>query len=124
MLKAGNLIPTIIRLVSRAENDTTHAVAWPAQNFSGGPIFFTFKRETVFCKQIGSIFSGDYFYYLADVSPTYSSRLPQSNIFNHITCNLPITKNNEQCDVQKQKAQNLPSRYSKLVTVSDCERGR
>jgi len=45
------------------------------------------------------------FYYLADVSPTYSSSLPQGNVFNqpHITCNLPITRNNGQYDVQRQK---------------------
>jgi len=24
------------------------------------------------------------FYYLADVSPTYTSRFPQGNVFNHI----------------------------------------
>jgi len=64
---------------------------------------FYFKRATVFCKQVSSFFSGDYFHCLADVSPTYSNRFPQDNV---LTCNLPITKNNEQCDVQRQKAQN------------------
>jgi len=44
---------------------------------------------------------------LADVLPTYTSGLPQGNVFSpRITCNLLITRNNEQYDVQRQKTQN------------------
>jgi len=67
---------------------------WPSgvasQKFWGARSF-DFKRAAVFCKRINSFF-GNYFYYLVNVSPTYSTRLPQGIVFNHITCNLPITK--------------------------------
>jgi len=72
---------------------------------------FDFKRAAVFCKQINAFFSGDHYDYLADVSPIYSSRLPRSNVFNHVSCNLPIAKTNEERDVQKQKAQNRPTEH-------------
>ena len=37
----------------------------------GAKSFDFIMRATVFCKQINAFFSGDYLYYLADISPTY-----------------------------------------------------
>jgi len=39
--------------------------------------------------------SGDYILLPANVSPTYSSGLLQGNVFNHKTCSIPITRNNQ-----------------------------
>ena len=39
--------------------------------------------------------SGDYILLSANVSPIYSSGLLQGNVFNHKTCSIPITRNNE-----------------------------
>jgi len=48
----------------------------------------------------------------------YTGKIDLSRV-NHMTSNLPITKNNEQCDVQRQKAQNPSSNCRELVTVCD-----
>jgi len=87
---------------------------WRSQHKIFGGQFFDVKPAAVFFKQINSFYSGDYFHYLADISPTYSRRLPQGNAFNYITRNLPITKNNEKCDVQKQKGQNRPTDHNAI----------
>jgi len=39
--------------------------------------------------------SGEYILLSANISPTYSSGLLQGNVFNHQTCSIPITRNNE-----------------------------
>jgi len=85
----------------------------------GAKIFY-FKRAAVFCKQVSSFFSGGYFYDLVDVSPIYSSRLPQDNVLNHITCNFPIKKTMSSVTYKdKKRKTNQPSRCRKLVTVCD-----
>jgi len=88
---------------------------------------FDFKRATVFCKQINAFFSGDYFYCLADVSPTYSNTFPHGKVFNHVSCNLPITKKQWaawRTKTKSAKPTNRTSRYRKWVTVCGSERGR
>ena len=45
--------------------------------------YFAAHKKICCFEQINSIF-WRLFYYLADVSPTYSSRLPKGNVFNHI----------------------------------------
>ena len=62
--------------------------------------------------------SGDYILISANVSPTYSSGLLQGNVFNHKTCSIPITRNNEQYDVQRQKTQSQPICYKNGDSVS------
>ena len=58
--------------------------------------------EYTFYKQINYSRSSGGFLLLADVSPTYSSGLPQGNVFQpRMTCNLLITRNNEQYDIQR-----------------------
>jgi len=64
---------------------------WCSQHkILGGGKMFDFKRAAVFCKQVSSFSLAIIFIIL----PTYSNRLLQGNVFNHITWNLLITKNN------------------------------
>ena len=62
--------------------------------------------------------SGDYILLSANVSPTCSSGLLQGNVFNHKTCSIPITRNNEWYDEQRQKTQSWPTRYKNSDSVS------
>jgi len=52
-------------------------------NFTERTFFQLCKTSISLIRQINSIF-WRLFYYFFDVSPTYSSRLPQGNVFNHV----------------------------------------